>query len=65
MQQEIASQIEIERILVQDKVKMEEDLATKVEITRVAEEDRIECQVYVVLCEMIEKIVTQVAPAEG
>jgi hypothetical protein len=64
MQQEIASQIEIERILVQDKVKMGENLATQMKITRITEEDRIECKVYGVLCEMIEKLVTQVAPSE-
>jgi uncharacterized small protein (DUF1192 family) len=64
MQQEKASQIELERICAWDKIKMGQDLGTKMEITRIAEEDRIECQVYGVLCEMIEQIVTQVAPAE-
>jgi hypothetical protein len=64
MQQEKASQIELERIREWDKIRMGQDLATKMEITRIAEEDRIECQVYGVLCEMIEQIVTQVAPAE-
>jgi hypothetical protein len=64
MQQEKASQIELERIREWDKIRMGQDLATKMEITRIAEEDRIECQVYGVLCETIEQIVTQVAPAE-
>jgi uncharacterized small protein (DUF1192 family) len=64
MQQEKASQIELERICEWDKIRMGQDLGTKMEITRIAEEDRIECQVYGVLCEMIEQIVTQVAPAE-
>jgi uncharacterized small protein (DUF1192 family) len=64
MQQEKASQIELERICAWDKIRMGQDLGTKKEITRIAEEDRIECQVYGVLCEMIEQIVTQVAPAE-
>jgi hypothetical protein len=64
MQQENASQTEIKCILEKDKIKMRQDLATETEIRLIAEEDKIECQVYGVLCEMIEQIMTQVAPDE-
>ena len=63
VQQEIASQIEIDELLQQEATKLGQDLATKMEVERIVAQQEIESMVYGVVLEVVDLVFSQVVPS--